>query len=673
MTENRAVAAIAGMRRRVRSEPLGPGPSPEQVAIRLRREPGLVCLRGEWAGATALITCRPVVVAPVDADPAEVLATQPVIDGHAGTDTVAGGWFGWLGYDGTHRLAFYDHLLRQTGTQWYLEALVSDDASFAALCEAYRAVLAGDDEDVPWHAGVASGADRDEHLDAVERAVEEVRAGEIYQANICTRLDGAFGGEPVGLFAAASSRLRPAFGAFVAAEDADGRTVVSLSPELFLRRRGRTVLTRPIKGTWPRTGGASDRGAASLRASVKDAAENVMIVDLMRNDLGRVCRTGSVRASALLAVEPHPGVWHLVSTVTGELRDGADDADLVRATFPPGSVTGAPKSRAVEIIARYESRPRGTYTGAVGFVSPMWGLEFNVAIRTFEIAGGSYRLGVGGGITADSVPMREWRECLDKAAPLLAAVGAGAPPAAPDARPTRAQRAGGLLETVLVLDGRAVRLADHLARLDRSARELYGTGLPAALAERARRCAAGSDVPRAALRITLAPDGAVRLDCAAIGPAPTARDAVTVPARAGCQRHKWADRAGLAATERAVGAHRVAVFEDGTLLETTRGNLFVLAGDGTLLTPALTDAVLPGITRRAVLDLAHDRGWPVRLGPVRAPDLLAARAVFWTSSLSLAVPIHSLDGRDLPVDDEAVADLAHALAPAPVEMRPFVR
>src|SRR6185312_10882249 len=139
---------------------------------------------------------------------------------------------------------------------------------------------------------------------------------------------------------------------------------------------------------------------------------------------GRVCEVGSVRASSLLDVEPHPGVWHLVSTVSGRLRADVGDGALLAATFPPGSVTGAPKSRAVTAIAALEAAPRGAYTGAIGFVSPSWGAEFSVAIRSFEISAGRIELGVGGGVTADSVPMLEWRECLHKAAPLLAAVGA---------------------------------------------------------------------------------------------------------------------------------------------------------------------------------------------------------------------------------------------------------
>ena len=257
------------------------------------------------------------------------------------------------------------------------------------------------------------------HLAAVEDAIELIRAGEIFQVNVCTRLRASFDGSPAGLFADAASVLQPAFGAFV---DGGRRALAGFSPELFLRRRGRDVTTSPIKGTWP---AADPDAAAALAASTKDVAENVMIVDLMRNDFGRVCEVGSVTAATLLQLERHPGVWHLVSTVAGVLRSDVDDADLLRATFPPGSVTGAPKQRAMEAIAALEGQPRGAYTGAVGFVSPCWGAEWAVTIRSFEIADGRIELGVGGGVTADSVPMLEWRECLHKAAPLLTALGAG--------------------------------------------------------------------------------------------------------------------------------------------------------------------------------------------------------------------------------------------------------
>ena len=161
--------------------------------------------------------------------------------------------------------------------------------------------------------------------------------------------------------------------------------MASFSPELFLRVRGRDALTAPIKGTAPRTG---DDGAARLRASAKDAAENIMITDLMRNDLSRVCRPGSVRVEELLSVQPHPGVWHLVSTVRGTLTEPTTTADLLAATFPPGSVTGAPKLAAQRAIAELEVEPRGAYTGSIGLVSPCAGTDLNVIIRSFEIRPG---------------------------------------------------------------------------------------------------------------------------------------------------------------------------------------------------------------------------------------------------------------------------------------------
>jgi para-aminobenzoate synthetase component 1 len=201
--------------------------------------------------------------------------------------------------------------------------------------------------------------------------------------------------------------------------------VVSASPERFLRRRGDAVETSPIKGT------ARDR--AALVDSAKDRAENVMITDLARNDFGRVCVPGSVAVPALCAPEAHPGLWHLVSTVTGRLRPGVGTGGLVRATFPPASVTGAPKPRVLQAIEDLEPVTRGVYCGAVGWVGELdepprdhapAALDLNVAIRTFQIVGGRTHLSVGGGITVDSDPAAEWRETELKAARLLAVAGA---------------------------------------------------------------------------------------------------------------------------------------------------------------------------------------------------------------------------------------------------------
>ncbi len=636
------------MRCRVHTEPLGAGPSPDEVLRILSGEDGLACLWGSWAGGGAMVLSRPLRVVAGTADPA-TLADQPRLD-RADPDVVGGGWFGVLGYDApSSYLAFYDHLLRYRDGAWTFEALWSDerDAALCAVRDELRDVLEMPPPRSAWRVGTFGGPPPVSHLDAVERAVELIRAGELYQVNVCTRLTAPFEGSPAALFAHAAARLRPAHAAFV---DIGSRAVASLSPELFLRRRADEVTTSPIKGTLPRT-----EAPEALRRSTKDAAENVMIVDLMRNDLGRVAQTGSVHVAELLSVEPYPGVWHLVSTVTARV-DG-DDADLLRATFPPGSVTGAPKVRAVEAIAELEQQPRGAYTGAIGFASPSWGLEFNVAIRTFEIGGGKIELGVGGGITADSVPMLEWRECLHKAAPLLGALGADLAHdlVTTELPPTTGQRAGGLIETILSVDGTPLRLADHLARLDRSCRELYGHGVPPDLATTLRPGAG-----RVAIRVVARPGEPIAVTAS---PAPERREPSAVrvvPGRRGLWRHKWAARDVLADAER---THGVPLFvaEDGTVLETSRGNVFLVCEDGTLVTPPLRDDLLPGITRRALLDLARDLGRPTRLATFTVDELLAAAAAFWTSSLSGLVPIASVDGQPLRRLDPDVAALAAGL------------
>jgi para-aminobenzoate synthetase/4-amino-4-deoxychorismate lyase len=355
----------------------------------------------------------------------------------------------------------------------------------------------------------------------------------------------------------------------------------------------------------------------------------------------------------------------LVSTVSGRLRAGFGWCDVLAATFPPGSVTGAPKLRAMDVIALVEGAPRGAYTGAIGFSSPTWGAEFNVAIRTFEIADGRVALGVGGGITADSVPMLEWQECLHKAVPLLTAVGGRTADAVTVTRdepaPTAEQLAGGILETVLVVDGRPLRLEDHLARLDRSCRELYRHELPSDVAPGARRACATAGAGRAVLRVVSTRDG-VRITCTRAADRPATSVARTITGRPGLWRHKWADRAYLSEVEAAAGgAVPVFVADDGSVLETSRGNVFVMTPGGTLVTPPLRDDLLPGVTRRALLDLAHDTGRSVEL---RAPsvDELVAGTPFWTSSLSLAVPILAVDGMPTGADEELVRGFAAALA-----------
>ncbi len=255
-------------------------------------------------------------------------------------------------------------------------------------------------------------ADRAAHHDGVLACLAAIRDGEVYQACVCTQFTGSLDGAPLDFFIDGVARTAPARAAFVSG---DWGAVASLSPELFLCRRGDAVTSSPIKGTLPLNSCPS-----ALRASVKDVAENIMIVDLVRNDLGRVAVTGTVRVPELLVVRPAPGVWHLVSTVSARVPVELPMSALLDAAFPPASVTGTPKLRARQLISRWEQNRRGVYCGTVGLASPVAGCELNVAIRTVEFdAGGIAVLGAGGGITADSDVDAEWDECLHKAAPIF--------------------------------------------------------------------------------------------------------------------------------------------------------------------------------------------------------------------------------------------------------------
>jgi para-aminobenzoate synthetase component 1 len=252
---------------------------------------------------------------------------------------------------------------------------------------------------------------------AIEGVRSAIARGDVYQVNLVQHLSAPFTGDPAGL-AESLAPLAPRFGRPLIG---DGWAVVSASPELFLARRGDRLWTMPIKGTRPL--GA----AAELGESTKDAAEHVMIVDLERNDLSRVCEPGSVRWPELLAEHELAGVTHLVSTIEGRLRPGAALADILEATFPGGSVTGAPKISAIDHIAALEPVGRGASMGAVGCVYPSGDFDLTLTIRTFAVAAGRIHLWVGGGIVWDSEPEAEIEESWVKARPILAAVGAPLP------------------------------------------------------------------------------------------------------------------------------------------------------------------------------------------------------------------------------------------------------
>jgi para-aminobenzoate synthetase component I len=388
------------------------------ATLRLHLPPP-AALTGDWFGALAVIVPS-VSIRPVD--PAEVFAVRPGADGIG----VGGGWIGYLSYpdapaDGRPARipeaagGWTDCVLRcDRDRQWWYESL-SGASMPAWLADALRAPVPPRPYRIDWDA-----ADREAHRRGVLACLEAIRAGEVYQACVCTQFAGTIAGEPLDFFIDGVARTGPARAAYVAGP---WGAVASLSPELFLRRRGDVVMSSPIKGTLP-----LDAPPSALRASVKDVAENIMIVDLVRNDLGRVAVTGSVTVPELLVVRPAPGVWHLVSTVSAVLPAELPTSALLDAAFPPASVTGTPKLRARQLISQWEQSRRGVYCGTVGLASPIAGCELNVAIRTVEFdTAGNAVLGSGGGITADSDADAEWDECLHKAAPILGAGASSSP------------------------------------------------------------------------------------------------------------------------------------------------------------------------------------------------------------------------------------------------------
>jgi para-aminobenzoate synthetase/4-amino-4-deoxychorismate lyase len=650
--------------------------SPAEAARLVRGDERPFALSGDWAGGAALVGSEPVTVARPEDDPFSVLDRQPQT-GDDGDAVVGGGWFGFLGYalgarlervpTGPRRpaplpefsLAFYDHLLRLDGSgQWWFEALWTAERTgeLRRRLDVLRGRLAEGVERQPAEVGafspVAPGAAG--HAAAVAACRERIAAGEIFQANLCMRLEGRFAGDPLDLFARTTAALEPRHAALIAGP---WGAVCSASPELFLRRRGRSVVTEPIKGTAPRV----DTGATGLELSrsAKDRAENVMIVDLMRNDLGRVCEYGSVEVVSLTELRPAPGVWHLVSTVGGTLRADVGDADLLRATFPPGSVTGAPKIQALRVIAELESTAREAYTGAIGYASPLRGLELNVAIRTLELTGDRIWLGVGGGVVADSDPAGELKECLIKARPVVAAAEAtlaepsaprpvaSAPPFALTGGAERPDPAHGVLSTLLVVDGVASDLPAHVARLEASVQDLYGQALPDDLDVRVRSAAAEWKLGR--VRILAAPGrgntATVELDPGPVDQAPGLEPVTLEPVLlpGGLGGHKWRDRRLVDELTRRLSAVPVFVDLDGDAIEAGYANLWIVEGE-VLITPRLDGRLLPGTVRGRML-AAMPADLEVREERVSLERMRAADEILLSSSIRGVHPA-TLRGRD---------------------------
>jgi para-aminobenzoate synthetase component 1 len=368
------------------------------------------------------------------------------------------GVVGWFGYDLSHHLerlphpatddlafpdlavGFYDTVLAFDVLErraWLMASGWPEGAPEASMhrrkarADQFASLLecAHEPEPAPEPSGevrIGSNFTRAAYESAVQRVIDYILAGDIFQANLSQRFlaELPHGLDAWGLYQRLRRRNPAPFAAYLDTGDVQ---IVSASPERFLELKGRQVETRPIKGTRPR-GSTTEEDARlgdELLASEKDRAENVMIVDLLRNDLSRVCRDHSVLTPEICALESFATVHHLVSTVTGELRPGLDAVDLLRATFPGGSITGAPKIRAMEIIAELEPTRRGPYCGAIGWVGCDGRMDTSITIRTYAIKERQVAFQAGGGIVADSDPAAEYEETLDKARALIEALRGG--------------------------------------------------------------------------------------------------------------------------------------------------------------------------------------------------------------------------------------------------------
>jgi para-aminobenzoate synthetase / 4-amino-4-deoxychorismate lyase len=431
---------------------------------------------------------------------------------------------------------------------------------------------------------------------------EAIHAGDIYQANLTYPLAGSWRGDPVGLYAALRGAAAAGYGGLIF----DGsHWLLSFSPELFVALNGAVAKVKPMKGTRPRAASPeADRAvAAELAASVKDRAENLMIVDLMRNDLARVAEPGSVVVDAPFAVETYPTVHQMVSTVRARLAPGQGAMDLVRALFPCGSITGAPKIRAMELLASTERDARGAYCGAIGRIDANGDAAFNVAIRTLRLTPiengqGSAVLGIGSAVVADSEAMAERRECEVKAGFLRrAAPGLTAP-------------AFDLIETMHFAPDSGIALLElHLARMKASAGALGFAFDRHALRNQIQALCFELDAP-ARIRLLVARSGASALETAPL-PEPLAEPVKVAALPHPLDptdwrlRHKTSDRGfydDALAAARLLGADEaVLVRVDGRVTEGSWTSIFVEGPDGVLLTPPLALGLLPGVLREHLI------------------------------------------------------------------------
>jgi len=430
-----------------------------------------------------------------------------------------------------------------------------------------------------WAAAPRPLIDRAAYSAAFDRVKAYIAAGDIYQANLTFQAELLIAGDPLALYARIRGTAAAGWGGIVH----DGaRTLLSFSPEMFVRLDGRRIEARPMKGTASR-----DSDPAALAGDPKQRAENLMIVDLIRNDLSRIASPASVAVPELFAVERYPTILQMTSTVTAELAEGADAVSVLQAAFPCGSITGAPKLRAMAIAAELEAKPRGLYTGAIGRLDAGGDAAFNVAIRTLVVDGERATLGLGSGVVADSDVDAEWAECLAKGGFVSAACPRF-----------------DLIETMAFdpLDG-FTDLERHLGRMRRSA-DALGFAFDRHDCRNELQAATFRLRDPARIRVRLSPTGKIAIEVRAapdpideivapIVPLPVAPDDFRLA-------HKTSDRGFY---DGARGSHAEVIFArpDGLLTEGSYTSLFVRRADGRLLTPPASRGLLPGILRERLL------------------------------------------------------------------------
>jgi len=536
---------------------------------------------------------------------------------------------------------------------------------------------------------LASGFDRPDYMAAVEAIKAYIAAGDVYQVNMSQRFEADFTGSGFDFFRALFERNPAPFFAYV---NADDHQIVSTSPERFLSRAASRVETRPIKGTRPRgrTEAADKVLRRELEESVKDDAELSMIVDLLRNDIGRVCRGGSVAVRAHKRVEAYQNVYHLVSDVVGELEPGKDSVDLIRAAFPGGSITGCPKIRSMEIIDELEPRRRHVYTGSIGHISFHDTLDLSIAIRTATVVNDRIVFSVGGGIVFDSDPTEEFEETLHKGRTLMdvfdtdqkerSAISrvwldgklVSSEKAAVNVFDRGVQYGYGFFETLRVVDARIGYLNEHLRRFNNTWQMLFNTPVPQVDWERViRRTLVANGLEKGVAAVKLLATGGTReqppYDHRLLvtgrpyvhrlaGQAQPGQRLFTYPEPrlTPLADHKtlnylyyflagrWAAASG--------GDEALVLNPDGSVSETNTANVLVLRGR-TVIRPS-SEHVLPGVMEAAVCRYLERSGYRVVANKILPRELLEADLILLTNSLMGAVPVLSLDGTELATESE---------------------